>query len=341
MKRIVAALIVVALQVGLLGYMVYERESTLRYGEVVYLRTMPVDPRDPFRGDYVVLNYEINRLPLELVDKSVRDKKGKGGTKVYATLRTDARGVAQVTGVHSDPPSSGLFIRGRLPPRNDWRWNTGQHQIAIEYGVEKLFVPQGKGLEIEQQRGTRNDWQTAMEVAVTVNRAGTAVIRDYRWSDLAVKLEDLTGRPTDPVAARENNPSPLLRVSIRNASDQPIAIVNDDDDCAFTLEAADGHVFSSVFTGCEARMGAVSDITVLQPNEEYSRELNFAQPRWHIRTDTFSGEIGKLDGWQRFRLVYRALPVEPQDGDSDGENVAQRWQGRLSSPAFNNRGRID
>ena len=341
MKRIVAALIVVALQVGVLGYIVYERESTLRYGEAVYLRTMPVDPRDPFRGDYVVLDYEINRLPLELADETVRDRKGKGGTKVYAALNTDARGVAQVTGVSSDPPSSGLFIRGRLPPRNDWRWNTGQHQIAIKYGVEKFFVPQGKGLDIERQRGTRNDWQTAMEVAVAVNRTGTAVIRDYRWSDLAVKLEDLTERPTDPVAARENNPSPLLRFSIRNASDRPIAIANDGDDCAFTLEAADGHVFSTVFTGCEARMGAVSDITVLQPEEEYSRELNLAQPRWHMRTDTFSGEVGKLDGWQRFRLVYRALPVESQGADNDGESVPQFWLGRLTSPAFSNRGRID
>jgi len=33
-------------------------------GETIYLRTRPVDPRDLFRGDYVVLAYDIDRVAL-------------------------------------------------------------------------------------------------------------------------------------------------------------------------------------------------------------------------------------------------------------------------------------
>jgi GDYXXLXY motif protein len=34
-------------------------------GETIYLRTRPVDPRDLFRGDYVVLAYDIDTVVLE------------------------------------------------------------------------------------------------------------------------------------------------------------------------------------------------------------------------------------------------------------------------------------
>ncbi len=38
------------------GFIAY-KEYTLRTGTEVILKTMPVDPRDLFRGDYVTLNY--------------------------------------------------------------------------------------------------------------------------------------------------------------------------------------------------------------------------------------------------------------------------------------------
>src|SRR3989344_3670842 len=38
------------------------KESVLRGGQEVLLQTVPVDPRDIFRGDYVTLRYEISTL---------------------------------------------------------------------------------------------------------------------------------------------------------------------------------------------------------------------------------------------------------------------------------------
>ena len=61
------ALAVIALLIGqslFLGAMVWDRVSLLRSGDVVTLRTAPVDPRDIFRGDYVILNYDISRLHI-------------------------------------------------------------------------------------------------------------------------------------------------------------------------------------------------------------------------------------------------------------------------------------
>lgn len=341
MKRLVAALAVVAAQIGVLGFMVYEREATLHTGDIVYLRTLPVDPRDPLRGDYVALDYEINRLPLVMAEASIRDVRTKAGTKVYVALDVDERGVAQATGLSLSMPDSGLFLRGRTVGDRDWRWTASPHQIAIKYGVEKYFVPQGAGLDIEQRRGQRTDWQTAMEVAVAVNSAGTAVIRDYRWSDVAAKLEDLSVRPTEPPQARVNDQSPHLRLSIRNEGEQPIAFINNADNCGFSLESADGEAFEAISTDCANWHMQISDVIQINPDEIFQTELKLEMPRWHIRKDEFVGPMGKLQQWMRFRIVYRSPAAATLSQSIDNPLRLKLWSGVLRTPAFTNRGIVD
>ncbi|OIO30741.1 hypothetical protein AUJ77_01795 [Candidatus Nomurabacteria bacterium CG1_02_43_90] len=48
----------------ILGAFIGFKEFTLRTGQEVLLKTLPVDPRDFFRGDYVVLRYDISRINL-------------------------------------------------------------------------------------------------------------------------------------------------------------------------------------------------------------------------------------------------------------------------------------
>jgi uncharacterized membrane-anchored protein len=46
--------------------MAAEREYIVLTGKTVYLRTAPIDPNDPFRGQFVRLNYEISTIPKDL-----------------------------------------------------------------------------------------------------------------------------------------------------------------------------------------------------------------------------------------------------------------------------------
>jgi uncharacterized membrane-anchored protein len=48
---------VVVMQVAMLGFMAGEREWIAKMGTRISLRTAPIDPRDPMRGDYVRLDY--------------------------------------------------------------------------------------------------------------------------------------------------------------------------------------------------------------------------------------------------------------------------------------------
>lgn len=53
----------VGFQVIVLAAMIGLRLTPLLTGDTILVRVAPVDPRDLFRGDHVVLAYEFSRVP--------------------------------------------------------------------------------------------------------------------------------------------------------------------------------------------------------------------------------------------------------------------------------------
>ena len=127
-------------------------------GNTVWLKVVPVDPRDMFRGDYVILSYEMSRAPADFAMQSDEivavDAEGvtqpappdilETGTVVYVTLVLDADGVHhRADQFLTEPPADGLYIRGTL-----------QGGGRIEYGIESFYVQAGTGLEYEEAART-------------------------------------------------------------------------------------------------------------------------------------------------------------------------------------------
>ncbi len=86
MRRILI-LVCIAAQLLVLGVMAGEREFILSTGERIRLRTAPIDPRDPFRGDFVRLRYEISAIAPGQIRASVHDHAKEKGYPVYAVLK--------------------------------------------------------------------------------------------------------------------------------------------------------------------------------------------------------------------------------------------------------------
>jgi len=328
--RVYFIIAAIALQVLVLVVMAGQREYILVTGETVYLRTAPIDPRDPFRGDFVRLSYDLNQIDTSQLEP-VPEKLPKGSV-IYAMLRPDARNVAMVQDYRLEEPDDGLYLRGRT--RNHW---SGKHNYLLraKFGIETYFVQQGKGLEIEERQGRRSTMQVPLEMELAVGGNGTAIIRGHRWSPLGIQLEipqARTDQDTPPAA-------PRLTLGLLNASDQPLAVVDLPDHCSFTLEP-DTRWSRSTWTlahdPCGNIQAQADHLVVLQPGEIHSVTLDLARPRWHVRTQ--AGEvvpIGRLPN-QRFRLVYRA----PDAGDGP-RGSAPVWRGELPSPAFWAAGRVD
>jgi len=160
--------ICVALQLLILANMVFGRESIVRSGERVYLRTAPLDPRDPFRGDFVRLRYPMNdgrSVPLKW---SNPDYQSENGGKVYAVLSDVPGSVHQVEYLTDAKPTSELYLRGRVKLSRFLRHNSEHSKVPrnIKYGIEQLFVEQGAGKEIEEKQGRRGGLQVPMEIEV-------------------------------------------------------------------------------------------------------------------------------------------------------------------------------
>jgi uncharacterized membrane-anchored protein len=95
---------------------------------VVLLETVPVDPRDLLRGDYIILGYKIGVLP----DKTPDGESWREGETVYVTLRQNGA-FWETDYVSQYDPGEGRYICGTV--RNG----------RIVFDLEKYFVPEGKG----------------------------------------------------------------------------------------------------------------------------------------------------------------------------------------------------
>ena len=122
---------------------------TLLNGEEIILKTRPFDPSDPFRGDYVNLNYDAEQVPKELVDPAVVKKVENGSGKVTVYVLFEKKnGVHSPVKVVLSKPSTGLYLKGSLDYIGE---NANQQKVAfIQYSLDKYFVEDNTGTNWEQ-----------------------------------------------------------------------------------------------------------------------------------------------------------------------------------------------
>ena len=186
----IAAIIVAALQTAVLGYMVGERAWGLRSGVEVTLKTAPVDPRDLLRGDYVTLNYDISRVPVStLVGGPPKESLNNQVLSVRLKKQDDGYwGVVESSFATLDVKPDTVVLKS-LPfdyvSYGDLA-GTSQATIAVTYGIERYYVPEGQGHDIEN---ARNDSRVA--IAARVSSDGAAHIRSLLLDGKSVYEEPL------------------------------------------------------------------------------------------------------------------------------------------------------
>jgi len=133
-RRRIALAAVVCVQLAVPLALAALAEADLAFGQEIRLRARPVDPLDVFRGNYVVLRYEISSLP-------VLGEVRQGETVCARLEESDGEWRAS----YADPARpSGTVICGRA--RND----AGPGEtVAIEYGIETYYASAERAREIE------------------------------------------------------------------------------------------------------------------------------------------------------------------------------------------------
>jgi uncharacterized membrane-anchored protein len=174
LRYILAALVLC----GLILATVVQRAGILRNGQEARLEVVPVDPRDLFRGDYVVLGYRIGTvdMPKDVTTPFTR------GQQVFVTLRPDASNKAQAVAISAERPAvsgtdiviSGVVSSSSICPLNETGASDcklGRRAVGVRYGLESYFVPEGEGRHIELTP------KALLEVVAAVAPSGQAAIK--------------------------------------------------------------------------------------------------------------------------------------------------------------------
>jgi len=195
-----------ALQVAVLGWMVYDHSRPLASGERYLVLCEPVDPRSLTMGDYVVLRYgfqsfsqeqyqgllkEWQRLHPEeaeaekkradaLLDDSAKaefiarrifEQTVPQDTPIYLPLSKGTDGFASFGEPTFTVPKSGAFLLTRRG-YGAWGWNNSD----VRAGIESFYIKEGTGAKWEK---LRNQSRLLAEIAVLPNgKAGLVALKE-------------------------------------------------------------------------------------------------------------------------------------------------------------------
>lgn len=147
----------IVFQMIVLISMIAQSARPLMTGDTILLRVIPVDPRDLFRGDYVILAYDFTtqrpqgEFPF---DETIV------GREIFVLLvPEDDCKHWRTESVSWTQPESGTYLRG-----------TVDQSMRNELGIGQYFVQEGQGKEYEN---AVRDRRLAADVAVPPDGAAT------------------------------------------------------------------------------------------------------------------------------------------------------------------------
>ena len=188
-KKILLSVVVLLQVVSIITFVVIQ-EVRFSESKIITLQTQPIDPRDIFRGDYVILDYEISHLTENTTKRNGSDKTTccyyefweETDKDVYVFLKPAGQ-VWQAFGISSSYDGDNVLtdndanltefirIKGKLTTIDNIERFDGEEnfrELEITYGIENYFVQVDTGKIIE----TADD----VKVNVKVNKHGDSQI---------------------------------------------------------------------------------------------------------------------------------------------------------------------
>jgi uncharacterized membrane-anchored protein len=149
MNRTIVIIIAGALLVlAAVNAAIFRAESGIRAGRTIYLKHAPVDPRSMMQGDYMILNYEVNRDAK--VREALQDKPARG----TLVMKLDHRNIA-------------TFAR-----RDDEEIELAENEIRLRYRRKRWGVATApESFFFQEGQAQRYDWARFSELKVSPDGA--------------------------------------------------------------------------------------------------------------------------------------------------------------------------
>jgi uncharacterized membrane-anchored protein len=179
MTKQVKFILAIVLQVIIIFGIIIFKLSVFTSGTEIWLKIIPVDPRDLLRGDYITFQYSISDLDSYYFG----GEQVRNGDTVYVVLRKVEKYWVAQNVQKNKPTGNELFIKGKvergglgdqLDPFSSQNFISSR--IHIAYGIEQYFIPEGKGLDF-------NFWDREVAAVVAVDDDGNATLKKIYIDD--------------------------------------------------------------------------------------------------------------------------------------------------------------
>lgn len=186
MRKAVLIFAVMALAQWLVPlYGIRQSERVLREGVPLLFLTEPIDPHDPFRGEYVTLGFAIESVEIP----QDAQRPWKDGEQAYLLLE-DSAGIAHIGELRRERPGNGMSYVSCKVQVQEWfipEEKQGE-RITIYLPFDRFYLQQGKGRPTEDimwQRSTEVDSVLPAYALVRI-LDGDAVIEDLIVGDRSI-----------------------------------------------------------------------------------------------------------------------------------------------------------
>ncbi len=176
-KKIIVLFIIIAIgQWVVPGKMVYDQVGIRKFGTPFLFEIQPIDPVDPFRGNYIVLRFFEN-----MIKDADTSEAWEAGDKIYLALGKDENNFAKITDYSASRFSSDqMYVEAKV----DRVYPNGN--ILIEYPFRRFYLDQERVQRAEETFFNPQDTNAASSYAVVYVLNGSSSIVDVIANGVSV-----------------------------------------------------------------------------------------------------------------------------------------------------------
>lgn len=158
------------------GKMILDSERVISEGTVYKFKTQPIDPSDPFRGKYVILNFEANRIALP--DSSDWEP----GEEVFITFTTDSAGYATAEAISREEPPAGTFLRTTV----NYASNYAPFVVTFRLPFDRFYLEESKASEAEKIYWQSQRDSSQVAYGLVSMGSGNAILKDVMINERSI-----------------------------------------------------------------------------------------------------------------------------------------------------------
>lgn len=176
--RFILFSLLVVIQLLFLGNTIFNQEDTLKSGTAYKFKTRPIDPNDPFKGKYIILNYEIETY-------KTNDSLWEYNEPVYVYLSNDTSGFAIIDTVsrHILPKKSNDYVLSE-----NHYYSKYSKTLRLNFPFDEYYMKETKAYNAEVAvRNRQRDSLPNNTYALVYIKNGNAVLDDVIIDTMSIK----------------------------------------------------------------------------------------------------------------------------------------------------------